>query len=273
MISIITSVYNQLPANVLFFNSILNTTSVEWELIVVDNGSTDGSPEFFESKEHVKVIRNTNNYNYPYCQNQGMAIASYDFLCFFNNDIVLTENWDIRMLSVFQKDKRLKALSFVTVDHMENQRAFQRISRKWKRVKYPVRAMFGHSLFALKWMLKLMYNDLNKYSNERYETWKEQFIEGYSGSALVFKREAFRVLGPWDERIQAGDYDMFNRIKEWSQQEADVLPMQLAMGIYVHHFQRLTIKKYYPEFANKSQMISVNEKWGEKTKMLRKDIA
>lgn len=42
MLTIITAIYNQLDMNRLYYESIVETTDGDWELIVVDNGSTDG---------------------------------------------------------------------------------------------------------------------------------------------------------------------------------------------------------------------------------------
>ncbi|MDD2962187.1 MAG: glycosyltransferase [Muribaculaceae bacterium] len=72
MITIITAIYNQLPMNKLYWEYLNRYTTVPYELIIVDNGSTDGSLEFFQNLEKyypVTVIANDGNYSYPYCQN------------------------------------------------------------------------------------------------------------------------------------------------------------------------------------------------------------
>src|SRR5947208_13580 len=71
MISIITAVYNQLAVNRLFVENLRRYTHHPYELIIIDNGSTDGSAEFFE-QQGATVIRNGANYSYPHCQNQGI---------------------------------------------------------------------------------------------------------------------------------------------------------------------------------------------------------
>ena len=47
MLSIIVAVHNQLAMNRLFWRHLSANTENEWELIVIDNGSSDGSAEFF----------------------------------------------------------------------------------------------------------------------------------------------------------------------------------------------------------------------------------
>ena len=83
MISIVTAVHNQIGMNRLFYETLKRNTRNVYELIIIDNNSTDGSREFF--REHADtVIENPGNYSYPYCQNQGIAAARYDYLVFLN---------------------------------------------------------------------------------------------------------------------------------------------------------------------------------------------
>lgn len=272
MISIITGIYNQLSMNELFYETLMKNTHHSFELIIVDNNSDDGSKEFFAPKENVVLIENDGNYNYPYCQNIGMEKAKYEVVCFFNNDIIVPKNWDVKVLELLNKTEHLKVLSVATNDHLENKPAQKKISRKWKKIKYPIQAIFGNSKKALKLMLYLMYGDFEKFAKKRFSTWNYGLIEGYSGSAIISTKSFMNSIGGWDERIQAADYDMFNQVKLRSLEDASVLPIQLSLGIYFHHFQRLTMKTKYPPFKNQSTMMSLKEKWGEDTEKLRKDI-
>jgi glycosyltransferase involved in cell wall biosynthesis len=47
LISIIVAVHNQLAMNQLFWQHLRANTQGEWELVVIDNGSTDRSGDFF----------------------------------------------------------------------------------------------------------------------------------------------------------------------------------------------------------------------------------
>lgn len=118
MISIITAIYNQIKMNRLYLESIRRSTVSDWELIVIDNGSDDGSAEFFENAgDNIKVIRNDGNYSYPYCQNQGIKIAEGDIYAFLNNDIMLSRGWDIKLSGILGKDG-YEAVTLVSNDNM-----------------------------------------------------------------------------------------------------------------------------------------------------------
>ena len=271
MISIITSVHNQLDMNKLFYETLQQNTSLPFELIIVDNNSTDGSREFFRDKAD-KVVANEKNYSYPYCQNQGIAVAQYDYVAFFNNDIIVSKEWDKKILQIMN-EKSIDVISFATNDHLENKKVQRKLYKKWKRIKYGLRAIFGTNMTALKWMVKLMYGDFDKFCANRYIKFKDEVIEGFSGSCIVIKRSAFEKIGTWDERLQVADFDLFFRTKERSVEYGDIKPMQLALGVYIHHFQRLTLRsKNIAPFEDQKNIISLKEKWGDKVDILYKDV-
>lgn len=67
------------------------------EVIVVDNGSTDGSPELaerFEMPFPITVIRNAENRSFSLANGQGVAKARGELICFLNNDVdSITDDW------------------------------------------------------------------------------------------------------------------------------------------------------------------------------------
>jgi GT2 family glycosyltransferase len=271
MISIITSVHNQLDMNKLFYETLNKNTSLPFELIVVDNNSTDGSKEFFQDRADI-FIANEGNYSYPHCQNQGIAAAKYNYLAFFNNDIIVSKEWDKKILQIMN-DHSIEVISFATNDHLENKKTQRKLYKRWKRIKFILRTLFGSNIRTLKWMVKLMYGDFDKFCASRYNTFKDAVIEGFSGSCILIRKSAFEKIGVWDERLQVADFDLFFRTKERSMQYHDLKPMQLALGVYIHHFQRLTLRsKSLVPFADQKNIISLKEKWGDKIETLYKDV-
>lgn len=71
------------------------------EVIVVDNGSKDGSVEFLmEHYPAVRIIRNDSNQGFARPNNQAAAVASGEFIALVNNDMRLAPDWVERMLGV-----------------------------------------------------------------------------------------------------------------------------------------------------------------------------
>lgn len=271
MISIITSIHNQLDMNKLFYAQLVKCTTVPFELIVVDNNSTDGSREFFCDKA-TQIVTNEQNYSYPYCQNQGIALAKFEYLAFFNNDLLVSPNWDRRILRIMD-EKNIEVISFATNDHLEDKETQKKLYKKWKRIKYPLRSFLGTGAGSLKLMIRLMYGNFEQFCEGRWKKFGKELIEGFSGSCILMKRSVLEKIGTWDERMQDADFDLFFRVKERSLTEKDIRPVQLALGIYFHHFQRLTMRsKNLPRFADEKNLLKLHQKWGDKMTTLYQDV-
>ena len=264
MISIITAIYNQLDMNKLFWKYLKKYTDSAFELIIIDNYSTDGSREFFESlsKENVIVIANKENYSYPHCQNQGIQVARYEFLVFLNNDLFVSSHWDSRMLQVLGKDGR-DVVSFGTNDRLVNKTISKKVQKHWKRIKYPIITLFGQTTFSLKLMTYLCYGNWEKYTEKIFKTYGLSLTEGFSGSCIAMNRSAIIKIGEWDISQQGADFDIFFRTCNRSETIGDIKPLAVINGVYIHHFRRLTLYQKYPSFADAANLRSIEEKWGK----------
>jgi GT2 family glycosyltransferase/tetratricopeptide (TPR) repeat protein len=81
------------------------------EIIVVDNGSTDETPErlreLAERDARVRVILNTDNRGFPAGNNVGLRAARGEFLILLNNDTVVTRGWVRDLIRPMQQDERV----------------------------------------------------------------------------------------------------------------------------------------------------------------------
>jgi GT2 family glycosyltransferase len=91
--------------------SLSNQTVEHFELIVVDNGSQDGSADmvaehFSSDAGHgflLKLIRNPENRGFCAGNNQGLAAASGSFIALLNNDAEADPNWLEALRRVFDR--------------------------------------------------------------------------------------------------------------------------------------------------------------------------
>ena len=261
MISIITAVYNQLEMNKLFLEYLNKNTFNDFELIIIDNGSIDGTRDFFKEKG-VIVIENDGNYSYPYCQNRGIEIAKSDYLCFLNNDIIVSKDWDKRILENMEFNG-LEVATTCGVERLENKEITKKYKRKWQKIKSII-GVFGRSEKNLKLMHKIMYLSWDKFCNERYLKFKNKAIEGFVGNTVIIKRSALDKIGMWDERIQGADFDLYMRTRKRFEEVGDIKPCHIALDVFNHHYIRLTFKTKYPPFKDKENLISLEEKWEKK---------
>jgi len=75
--------------------SALNQAGVEVEVIVVDNGSEDGSDERLaeEFQARINLIKNPQNMGFSPANNQAFKIANSDWIALLNNDAVADPLW------------------------------------------------------------------------------------------------------------------------------------------------------------------------------------
>jgi GT2 family glycosyltransferase len=91
--SIVILTRNQLAVTRACVESIARWTPEPHELVFVDNGSTDGTPEYLRSIEGAVVIENERNLGFGGGCNQGIAASTGERVLLLNNDVVVTEGW------------------------------------------------------------------------------------------------------------------------------------------------------------------------------------
>ncbi|MEE4297247.1 MAG: glycosyltransferase [Wenzhouxiangella sp.] len=100
--SIIVPVFNKVAYTAACLESITeHAGSVEFEVIVVDDCSSDHTAEFLANCEGVHVVKNAKNTGFIASCNAGAARAKGEFLVFLNNDTTVTESWLERLLDTF----------------------------------------------------------------------------------------------------------------------------------------------------------------------------
>jgi GT2 family glycosyltransferase len=83
----------------------------EYEVIVVDNGSTDGSQEMIRKEfPWVRLVENPRNLGFARGNNQGMEAATGDHYYLLNNDTFVTRGWLTEAMVVMESDPRIAAV-------------------------------------------------------------------------------------------------------------------------------------------------------------------
>lgn len=85
-----------------------------WELIAIDNGSTDGTTSLSEDKKfgilHSKLIRNKTNLGFAPANNQGHKVAKGKYLLLLNNDTLVDPNFINVLVDKMEKESDLAAV-------------------------------------------------------------------------------------------------------------------------------------------------------------------
>ena len=103
--SIVIPTYNGLDLLQKCLESIETHTPEPHDIIVVDNGSTDGTTEWLtEHRPDVAVVALPENVGYPRGINYGLERATGDYIVTLNNDTEVTAGWLYEMIAVLEAD-------------------------------------------------------------------------------------------------------------------------------------------------------------------------
>ncbi|KAI9430499.1 nucleotide-diphospho-sugar transferase [Russula earlei] len=194
-------------------------------------------------------------------QNQGIEIATGEYLFFLNNDLTVSPGWDARLIETAKRHE-VDIISGCGIENMGTPAETQSVARKWKRCKNLLSPLgFGQrNLLFMHWM---MYGNWETFCEKRFHAFEHQVMEGIVGNNVMMTKKAIQTMGLWDERIQAADFDLFIRSKKRSLETGDIKPCHIDLGVYIHHFIRMTVKyavKPKP-FTDSANLISLADKW------------
>lgn len=200
------------PGEVLgdFLDSLGEATSRPLDVVLADNGSTDGAPEAAADSGRARLLPTGGNLGYGTAANHGAAGAVGEWLVVANPDIVWTAGSLDRLLEAGARWPRAAAIGprIVTMDgHLyPSARALPSLGRG-----------VGHALFGWFWPSNPW---TRSYRQERGAP-KEGRTGWLSGSCLLLRREAFEAVGGFDpsyfmffedvdlcERLHAAGWDV-----------------------------------------------------------------
>jgi len=271
-LSVITAIHNGLPMNRLYWKALSNNTQSPFDLIIIDNHSTDGSEKFFEglatetknSKNQVIHIRNEFNQSYPESQIQGMGFAQSGILCFFNNDIWMPKNWDVPFVQKLNENPLL-ILSASGQEAQPTQQRSNELKRKWKHILFLSniwQKVLGKDEESRLWKaLEWMYGSLDNFVPPTLST--AESMNGIKGDSVVCHRDVIRTLGDlWDPEIEAADWHLYLKAASLNERNPAFPLPQVLLTTYIHHFGRYSAKQKYEPYRKSVRFRKIEEVWG-----------
>ncbi|MBI5805258.1 glycosyltransferase [candidate division TA06 bacterium] len=243
-LSIITAIHDQLAYNKLFYESLIKNTFHPFELIIINNNSTDGSGKYFKDHNAI-VIDNQENVAYSKAQNMGLDVSTGQYLAFLNNDLYLSKHWDKKLIDYLEQ-YGLDIISPVGIENMETARATKAYMRKWRRVnliqRFKTHLGLAYTKNDLRTLIRNMYGDWDKFTARRALKFKRFIYPGIAGNAILTNRRFFDIIGRWNEQVSSADYDLLIRSGKSQVETGRVQASAVAGDVFIHHFIKATTR-------------------------------
>lgn len=244
-VSIVVLTYNNLKINKLCIDSIThNTAYPNYELIVVDNLSTDGTREYLKELERsdfgIQVILNDFNKGFAAGNNVGILAAEGDYVLLLNNDTLVTRGWLTALTKHFQNNSKLGMCGPVT-NSIGNEAKI--------KVSY-------HNMME---MYSFAYRYTTEHLNEEFKNPNVLAL-----FCTMIKREVIESCGLLDENYYIGmfeDDDYAEAVKQKG------YALTIVEDSFIHHFEGASFKKLEDEtfrtIYEKNQKL-YEQKWRKK---------
>jgi len=138
--TILIVTHNSLPFLKATINSIRKAqTNVNYEILVVDNGSTRETGDYLKN-EGIGFIRNNKNMGYIEAQGQAFQKIGTPYLCSCNDDILVTDFWLDKLLTKLRGNKNIKIAApvkwgsrttYPSDKNLSSREAWEQVKNEW----------------------------------------------------------------------------------------------------------------------------------------------
>ena len=185
-----------------------NRPHEQFEVIVVDNASKDGTVETLKSDfPQVRIIANDDNRGFSGANNQGIEIAEGEYLFLLNPDTIVHRNSLDNLIKIFDENPRVGACG-------------PKILTGEGEIQASVGGLptFRATLYRYTFLrpLGIFRKHYKGLSVEKSEYDKQMNVELLSGAAIMVRRSVIEQVGPMDEAffMYAEEGDLCLRIRK-----------------------------------------------------------
>lgn len=209
------------------FESLANQTFKDFEIIFVDNKSTDNSLQLlqeilsnkFPKNLRVKILKNNKNIGYCKGNNVGLKLANGKYVVFLNNDTYVSKTWLEELVKVMETQPSIGACQ----------------SRLIKPQTGNIQAD-GWFLDVYGWTQGIIFRKNNPAVSR---------IPFYvSGASMIIRKSALEKAGSFDEELFYGDFDLCWRLRLQGYHVA------VALNSVCYHLGSIATKMLFPLFRS-----------------------
>ncbi len=183
-VSIVIPAYNSWKYTLNCLKSICENTDGNYEVVVIDDASTDATAEVLSKVKNLHLVTNKQNAGFIESCNRGAKASKGNHILFLNNDTMVTKDWLPPLLKVIKRED---------------------VGAVGSKLVYP-----GGTLQEAG---GIIWNDGSGWNYGRgddpdkpeYNYVRE--VDYCSGASLTVKRELFEKIGGFDERFKPGYYE------------------------------------------------------------------
>lgn len=217
--SIVMLVHNNLDLTRQCIDSIYEHTPLEFELILVDNGSgaevAAYVAELRNQHGNVRYVRNEQNQGYAFGCNQGLELARGEYVVLLNNDVIVTAGWLSKQLALLTLDPAVGMVGPRT-NYTAGVQMVDGV---------PYTDLAGMHAFADRWFVE----NAGQFS----------MAARITGLCMVLRREVIEMVGGLDTAFGIGNFeddDFCLRVLRAGYRIA------IAHDVFIHHYGSATFK-------------------------------
>lgn len=185
-VSIVIPVHNQIAYTFACLRSLAaHAGATPFEVIVVDDASTDATAARLATVAGIRVLRNERNLGFVGACNAGAAAARGEFLAFLNNDTVVAAGWLEALLGCFEEEPDCGLVG--------------------AKLVYPDGRLQEAGGIVFRDGSGWNYGRFDDPADPRYNFRRE--ADYCSGAAILVRRELFAALGGFDARYAPAYYE------------------------------------------------------------------
>lgn len=246
VVTIVVLAHNQLDYTRLCLESLRRHTRIPHELLIVDNASQDGTPEFLRSLEGLHVLTNPENLGYARACNQGIAAARGRHVVLLNNDTIVTHGWLEGLLGELES-----APEVGMVGPVSNYAPSEQMLPEAPYTRFE----------GTRQLLDLQ--SLHRLAHERTVGRKgtSRSVNQLGGFCMVIRREVIERIGGLDDRFGIG---FFEDTDYAYRAQLAGFELRVREDVFVHHFGSRTFQgaKLDVERLLRENGAAFKEKWG-----------
>mgnify|MGYP000991462360 CR=1 FL=1 len=218
LVSIIIPCFNAVKYTRQCLNSVLKHSTCDYEIILINNGSSDKTREFlkeFKKKnKHHCFLKKISVFNMPYnigvakALNLGIRKSSGQYVCYINSDVIVTKNWLVSLTKACEKNRK-NAVVGTLFNSFEDNKFINAVEKNKQEIDRVAKTIYL----------------LNKNKVKKAKT--------IHGLCMLIKKSIFSKVGFFNEKFYpcfGEDIEFCQRVKKCGYNLVD------ALDVFIFHY-------------------------------------